>query len=196
MEQVSKFTFNENTYSSWSAELGSVVSCDHADHMPTLSFLLGGYWLELEAADYVQPILQDGVATGECYLCIADYGSDDRWVLGNTFMQGYYSVFNMDSQQFGFAPGAASSKSDIVTGTDPTRFAELDEGLVAGLSVAIAALLGVSIWMIVKYLCKGVAPLRFTEEDETVAGSGKKASVFSDLSEADTSSLVKALQSM
>lgn len=156
MEQVRDFTFNENVYSSWASELGTIVSCDHADHMPTVEFLLGGYWVEYAPQDYVQAIYQDGTMIGECYLCFQDAGNEDRWILGNQFLQGYYSVFNMDDQQFGFAPGAASGKVQLTAGDDPTRFAELDVGLVSGLSVAIAALIGISVWIIVQYLCKGI----------------------------------------
>jgi len=56
IDYVKTFTFNTNEYSAWSSELGTIVSCDHKEYMPTLQLLLGGYWVELQPEHYVQPI--------------------------------------------------------------------------------------------------------------------------------------------
>ena len=37
--------------------------------------------------------------------------SKNYWLLGNNFMRGFYSIYDMDNSQFGFAPLVGSTKT-------------------------------------------------------------------------------------
>jgi len=118
-------------------DYGTVVECEHRTFMPSLKVLLGGFWLEIRPEDYLLEIAD----TKECYIAFKK-SADETWVLGSTFMRGYYTTFNMETQKFGFVPTATSLKKLIEAGETPARVRELDVGLVVGFSVASAVMIG------------------------------------------------------
>ena len=79
--------------------------------MPTISFLFGGYWLEMRPEDYI--LKEDG----QCWVCLDHNGSDDSWLLGDTFLRGFYSTHDYTNKKFGFAPHATSLKSAPIAGS-------------------------------------------------------------------------------
>ena len=65
--------------------------CDDRQLMPSVSLLYGKHWLEMFVADYVYE------RQGTCKLCI--YGQPEagsRWIIGNSFMRGYYVTHDLD----------------------------------------------------------------------------------------------------
>lgn len=62
--------------------------------------LTGGLTVEMQASQYVMPFDQNGRKT--CYLAIKEAGGSD-WTLGNSFMAGYYTVFDYENKSIGFA---------------------------------------------------------------------------------------------
>ena len=48
---------------------------------------------------------------GICTICIQSGGFDDYWILGDTFMRGWYNIHDYDNSRIGFAPFPASEKS-------------------------------------------------------------------------------------
>ena len=43
-----------------------------------------------------------------CFVCIDDAGS--LWILGDSFLRGFYSVYDHKEKRFGFAPHSTSDK--------------------------------------------------------------------------------------
>jgi hypothetical protein len=46
---------------------------------------------------------------------------DNYWVLGSTFLRGYYSVHDMKNDRLGFGPNKNSKKINILKGSDPRQ---------------------------------------------------------------------------
>ena len=80
------------------------LQCRDIGKLPKIEFNFGYYWLEMLPDDYA--IIQDY----NCFICILpqDY---DMWILGNSFLRGFYSTYDMRRNKFGFAVHASSSKS-------------------------------------------------------------------------------------
>ena len=47
----------------------------------------------------------------ECWICIGENTYDEYWVLGDSFLRGFYSVHDYKSMMFGLAPHATSKKA-------------------------------------------------------------------------------------
>jgi len=72
-------------------------SCPDFDSLPNIEFKLNGHYYTLTPRDYV---LQDGNT------CISGLQAADDlplWILGDKFMEKYYTVFDYENKQVGFA---------------------------------------------------------------------------------------------
>jgi hypothetical protein len=95
-----------------------MVDCDAITAFPTISFLYGDYWMEMFPEDYFIEW------EGQCWACLGsnDYGGE--WILGDTFLRGYYSTHDHTNKRFGFAPHAESKKKAVYEGTRPYDWME------------------------------------------------------------------------
>jgi len=93
-----------------------IVDCSIRNKMPTVSFLLGGYWMEMIPEDYI--VEYDGF----CFACLGagDFGVEQEWLLGDAFLRGFYSVHDHKDMRYGFAPHAESTKTAAYSGTTPS----------------------------------------------------------------------------
>ena len=67
--------------------------------MPNVSLLFGNHWFEMFVEDYIY------VSKDVCKVCV--YGnadSESRWIIGNSFMRGYYVTHDLENLSFGIAP--------------------------------------------------------------------------------------------
>lgn len=63
--------------------------CNTISDLPTLWFLFGGHWFQANPDDYI-------IEWGDrCFVCLTK--GDDKWVLGDAFMRGYYIVHDLDT---------------------------------------------------------------------------------------------------
>jgi hypothetical protein len=80
------------------------IDCSKVASLPTLDFVLGGKTFSLEGKDYV---IQSGPT---CLLGMT--GIDvppprgPLWILGDVFIRKYYTIFDLEKNQIGFAPVA------------------------------------------------------------------------------------------
>lgn len=81
------------------------IPCDEKSYLPTISFLYGGYWMEMRPEDWI--VETDGL----CWACLGENNFDEYWILGDTFLRGFYSVHDNANARFGFAPHAGSKKN-------------------------------------------------------------------------------------
>jgi hypothetical protein len=56
---------------------------------------------------------------GECWACLGENSYDEYFILGDTFLRGFYSVHDNENARFGFAPHAGSDKAAPYYGTTP-----------------------------------------------------------------------------
>ena len=73
-------------------------------NLPSFFINFGGYWFEVKPEDY---LVDHGL--GICTICIMSRG-EDQWILGDTFMRGWYSIHDYDSNRIGFTPFPSSTK--------------------------------------------------------------------------------------
>ena len=73
-------------------------------------------WLEFHPDDYILSITNNGT-TG----CVLGFLSSNStyFILGDSFLRGYYSVHDMTNDRIGFAPHKTSKKKEIESGVNP-----------------------------------------------------------------------------
>lgn len=62
------------------------IPCDNIPEFPKISFLYGGYWMEMLPEDYFVEF------EGQCVLCLFPESFGNDWILGDTFLRGFYST--------------------------------------------------------------------------------------------------------
>lgn len=84
---------------------GNVI-CECSSHSlssyPDITFTLGGHGFVLGPEDY---FYENG---GSCEL-LMDGSSEDEWILGDSFLRRYYSVYDMEQRRVGLVEASGSS---------------------------------------------------------------------------------------
>ena len=114
LHQIQKYALRPELVDiSWDGEIA--VKCDIREELPVISFLFGGYWMEMRPEDYIVEY------EGFCFACLGkgDYGVHQEWLLGDAFLRGFYSAHDYSSMKFGFAPHSKSQKNAPIAGTPP-----------------------------------------------------------------------------
>jgi len=83
---------------------GSVTcDCNAISSYPDITFQLGGSSFSLGPEDYMY---QEG---SSCILLI-DGSTEEEWILGDSFLRKYYSVYDMEQRRVGLALAASSGQ--------------------------------------------------------------------------------------
>ncbi|XP_017490734.1 PREDICTED: lysosomal aspartic protease-like [Rhagoletis zephyria] len=85
------------------------VWCPAVDYLPTVSFNIGTSTFNLTSADYIIQVENDYGQT-VCMSAFEDSGTS-FWILGDVFIGKYYTVFDMEKNQVGFAQAASNSSA-------------------------------------------------------------------------------------
>lgn len=85
--------------------------------------MFGDYWLEIQPANYLVSVGNDLSGNDYCSLCmfksdVKNADDEPYWVIGNSWLRGFYSIFDMDNNQMGFAPVTASTAGAPMTVTE------------------------------------------------------------------------------
>ena len=122
-------------------ELGPTFKCDEVQNLPVFELQFGGYWFEVRPEDYLHPINIGGII---CAICIT---GEDRggWILGSTFLRGWYSIHDYSTGRMGFVPHANSLKNKATHAVQPISTADI----VTWSITAVTLILGVISWIFV-----------------------------------------------
>ena len=69
--------------------------------------------MDVQPKDY---IIQDYFG---CFACIGNNGDDNYWILGDSFLRGFYSIHDGVNYKMGFAPHSKSTKKAPIKGNKP-----------------------------------------------------------------------------
>jgi hypothetical protein len=83
---------------------------------PSLYLLMNGNWFEVPPSVYVGP--KENSDSKYCSIDI-DRNDDDTWLLGDTFLRNYYTVYDEENNQVGLAPHITSDASLITLALMP-----------------------------------------------------------------------------
>src|SRR5210317_215683 len=78
-----------------------------------------GFWMQIPPSSYLIPL--PSLPAGQCLLGFAP-NTQETFVLGNTFLTNYYSVFDNDAGLVTVAPILGASFNYIDLGEVPTRY--------------------------------------------------------------------------
>jgi cathepsin D len=82
--------------------------CSGINHAPNITVVLGGKTFNMTPKDYTL------VFQGQCQLCVQGFDLPSnipfQWILGDSFMHGYYTHFDKANARLGFAPSVPGSK--------------------------------------------------------------------------------------
>lgn len=81
------------------------VKCEQVSRLPTIAFGIGGRKFELSGADYV--LSEEWFGTSTCTIGIMAMDipppAGPLWILGDVFLSKYFSVYDFENNQVGFA---------------------------------------------------------------------------------------------
>ncbi|XP_075766108.1 gastricsin-like isoform X2 [Pelodiscus sinensis] len=82
------------------------VSCSSISSMPTISFTISGTSFPLSPSAYVLQSNSSQCEVGISPTYLPSQNGQPLWILGDVFLRSYYSVYDIGSNQLGFAPAA------------------------------------------------------------------------------------------
>merc|ERR1711916_157798 len=85
------------------AKLNVTEDCSNIDSLPPIAFTLNGFDLTLTAEQYVLKLDQGGQTVCQLGIMPFDQGVP-LYILGDTLMRAYYTVFDRENNKVGFAP--------------------------------------------------------------------------------------------
>ena len=83
----------------------NTVDCSNIPSMPSVTFNFGGNHFSLEAKDYIMQTSQ-GCISPFMGLDLGNLG--ELWIIGDTFLRKYYTIFDLGNNQVGFALAATN----------------------------------------------------------------------------------------
>jgi hypothetical protein len=107
--------------------------------------MFDSFWYEMNPADFVFDASekQDGSV---CALAIVS-NQQDFWLLGNSFLRGYYSIHDMTDGYLGMVPHSASVKDFVFKGEIPTQV------MAGSTNLSVWTVVIISVIMIAVTLC-------------------------------------------
>ena len=109
---TSQLTFPQKHYSEWSEKYGDKVDCDESDLMafPDLTFVIDGVHYNMPTNHWIKRKVNDtNPKGGFCEstiepLDVGQVGLEEMHILGDAFMQLFYTIHDAEKNRVGFAP--------------------------------------------------------------------------------------------
>ena len=113
--EIQKYQVNDGIF---------IFDCTERSSVPDMYFMFESVdnkymWLSMSADDFIfdASASQDDTVCGISIIA----NTENFFILGNSFMKGYYSIFDMTDSALGFIPHYTSTKESIFEGKPPTR---------------------------------------------------------------------------
>lgn len=161
--------------------------CEEKKYLPNVEFLFGGYWMEMLPEDYIYVDDWDS----NCSFCILDNG-DETWLLGDSFLRGFYSTHDHLEKRFGFAPHSLSKKKSPYRGEQPADelpvvMAEWEQIILWVVGILVLAAIGVAVYFLVPKPAAGAEVQRVS----VYSSEGSEVEIASLLQELQNAELLK-----
>lgn len=88
------------------------ISCANKKEFKSIFLFVDNYWLEIHPDDYILEMLIEGTSEKGCVISIG-VSSVNYFILGDSFLRGYYVVHDMQNNRIGIAPSLYSSKQNL-----------------------------------------------------------------------------------
>jgi len=86
-------------------------NCSNFDSLPDIGFVIAGRKLSLTPKDYIDRDTQKNECTLPLMTQAVTPGESPSWILGDPFLRKYYTVYNREKMEVGFALAAHGSKT-------------------------------------------------------------------------------------
>jgi hypothetical protein len=81
------------------------VNCRSISRLPDITITIGGTAFTLTSQQYVQNLGANTCISSFVPMRIFDVNSSPLWILGDAFLNQFYSVYDYDNHRVGFAIG-------------------------------------------------------------------------------------------
>ena len=88
------------------------VNCRSISRLPDITITIGGTPFTLTSQQYVQNVGDNTCISSFVPMSLSDVNGSPLWILGNAFLNRFYTAFDYDNNRVGFAPAVGGTADE------------------------------------------------------------------------------------